>query len=76
MDVTRNPETTAQAPSSVPSGRGPLQDGPAVVRAREYGIDITLLEAMLELSVEERLRRLDAAAASVRALGPAREQKP
>ena len=30
----------------------------AIERAREYGIDISLLESSLKLTVEQRLRRL------------------
>lgn len=44
------------------------QDTPAIARAREYGIDITLLEAMLDRTVEERLRMLDGSVRFVRAL--------
>ncbi len=50
--------------------RGPPEDTPAIARAREYGIDITLLEAMLDRTVEERLRMLDENLQFVQALRP------
>lgn len=58
---TDDPEDAGHPVNPDPhSGSWPARDTPAIRRAHEYGIDISLLAAMLDLSVEERLRRLDA----------------
>lgn len=49
-------------------GRPVVRERSAVYDAREYGIDISLLEAALDQSVEERLREADANAEFVRAI--------
>lgn len=67
------PEVKMSQPNREEShGPAPLEDTPAIARAREYGIDITLLEAMLDRTVEERLRMLDANLRFIRALHASR----
>ena len=50
------------------SGEAPPRRGPKEVRERavRYGVDLTQLESMLALTVEERLTQLDANAAFIR----------
>ncbi len=49
-----------QANDPIPTETELPADTPAIARAREYGIDITLLNSMLNRTVEERLQALDA----------------
>lgn len=48
--------------------QGTASEPPAVTRAREYGIDVSLIHGNLQRTVAERLRALDTNAEFVRVL--------
>ena len=86
MDLARYHSTFAAALSAALSHGGPRRRGRplsrrphrggAVVAAESHGVDVSLLRAAMSQSPGERLARLDANAAFLRALKPVQRRRP